>query len=52
MSVSRLLLASVAAFGLTLPAYAQSMQGMDHSSMPGMQKPKKPAQKSRPRRED
>jgi copper resistance protein B len=45
MSVSRLLLASVAAFGLTLPAYAQSMQGMDHSSMPGMQKPKKPAAK-------
>lgn len=45
MSVSRLLLASAAVLAFNAPAFAQSVQGMDHSSMPGMQKPKKPASK-------
>lgn len=45
MSVSRLLLASAAVLAFNAPAFAQSMQGMDHSSMPGMKKPKKTATK-------
>ena len=36
MSVSRLLLASAAVLAFNAPAFAQSVQGMDHSSMPGM----------------
>ena len=43
MSIARLLLAGIAALSLALPAHAQSMQGMDHSSMPGMKKPQKPS---------
>lgn len=48
MSASRLLLASLASLGLAVPAQAQSMQGMDHSSMPGMPKPETPAAKPVP----
>lgn len=48
MSSSRLLLASLASLGLAVPAHAQSMQGMDHSSMPGMPKPETPAAKPVP----
>ena len=44
MSAARLLYFGVAALALTSPLRAQSMQGMDHSSMPGMAMPaKKPA---------
>jgi copper resistance protein B len=39
MSRIATLLASAAALTFTVPVAAQSMQGMDHSSMPGMDKP-------------
>ncbi len=42
MSAARLLYFGVAALALTSPLRAQSMQGMDHSSMPGMSMPKAP----------
>lgn len=42
------LLLSVAALAMAAPVTAQSMQGMDHSNMPGMDKPAKPAAKPRP----
>lgn len=44
MSLTRILLATTAAMAFTAPLQAQSMQGMDHSSMPAA-KPKKPASK-------
>lgn len=37
-----MLLSGAAALALAAPVAAQSMQGMDHSSMPGMGKPAKP----------
>lgn len=48
MSFRHLLLASAVALGFAVPAHAQSMQGMDHSSMPGMPKPEKPVAKPAP----
>lgn len=39
MTRAALLLASATALGFVTPAFAQSMQGMDHSKMPGMAKP-------------
>jgi copper resistance protein B len=47
MSRLALLFASAGMMTLASPAAAQSMQGMDHSSMPGMGKPTKPAAKSK-----
>ncbi len=44
MSLTRIMLAATAALALATPLQAQSMQGMDHSSMP-VAKPKKPAPK-------
>lgn len=43
MTRTALLLASAAVLSFSTPAFAQSMQGMDHSKMPGMAKPEKPA---------
>lgn len=45
MTRAALWLASATVLGFTTPALAQSMQGMDHSKMPGMSKPAKPAAK-------
>lgn len=45
MIITRLLLAGCAALAFVSPVQAQSMQGMDHSKMPGMTKPTKPAPK-------
>lgn len=42
MSRAVMVVASAAALTFTAPVAAQSMQGMDHSKMPGMQKPAKP----------
>lgn len=44
MSLTRIVLTATAALAFTAPLQAQSMQGMDHSSMPAA-KPKKPAAK-------
>jgi len=43
MSLSRLMLAGGTALMVSFPANAQSMQPMDHGSMPGMPMSKKPA---------
>lgn len=43
MTSTALLLASAAMLSFATPAFAQSMQGMDHSKMPGMAKPEKSA---------
>lgn len=43
-----LLLAGATALTLAAPSAAQSMPGMDHSNMPGMGKPAKPAVKPKP----
>lgn len=45
MTMTRLLLAGCAALAFVSPVQAQSMQGMDHSKMPGMTTPPKPAPK-------
>lgn len=45
MTMTRLLLAGCAALAFVSPVRAQSMQGMDHSKMPGMTTPPKPAPK-------
>ncbi|WP_156445546.1 hypothetical protein [Blastomonas sp. CCH11-A4] len=45
MSLTRILFASCAALAFVSPVQAQSMQGMDHSKMPGMTTPPKPAPK-------
>lgn len=45
MIFPRLLLASSAVLAFNTPVWAQPMRGMDHSSMPGMSKPKKPPAK-------
>ena len=42
MSRTALLLVSAAVMSFAAPAVAQSMQGMDHSKMPGTAKPEKP----------
>lgn len=43
MTFPRPLLAGAAVLAFNTPAFAQSMQGMDHKSTPGMPKPKRPA---------
>ena len=48
MSRVALFLVSAAALTIAAPAAAQSMQGMDHSNMPGMKKPAKPVAKPKP----
>ena len=48
MSRVAMLLVSAAALAMAAPVTAQSMQGMDHSNMPGMDKPAKPAAKPKP----
>ena len=48
MSRVAMLLVSAAALAMAAPVAAQSMQGMDHSNMPGMDKPAKPAAKPKP----
>ena len=48
MSRATLFMATAVALALAAPATAQSMQGMDHSNMPGMDKPAKPAAKPKP----
>lgn len=45
MTMTRLLFAGCAALAFVSPVQAQSMQGMDHSKMPGMTTPPKPAPK-------
>ena len=42
MKRTALLLASAFVLSFAVPAFAQSMQGMDHSKMPGMASPEKP----------
>lgn len=48
MKRTRLLLAGLAASAFAPSAFAQPMQGMDHSSMPGMPKPEIPVQPAPP----
>lgn len=43
-----MLATSAAGLAFSVPATAQSMQGMDHGNMPGMGKPAKPAAKPKP----